>query len=248
MTGKPDSRRDFLIQTGMLAACLTAGLQTRAFGQSAGDFLKQLAENLDSPTSALRGGAINDAQWRAALSEIFMQISLDDLLASMDFETLAARTGYADRGVATAPIRMMDGQGRRLSFYPKMFAVGAGRAIVPHGHDNMLSAHMTLSGRFHTRLYDKLAVEQDALLIRQSADLQATPGTLLSISETADNVHWFHAEENAHTFDVVVLGLEPDTDPSFDIYNLDIRAAEELENGVLRAPRISVRDALRLYG
>ncbi len=241
-------RRAFLIRLGSVAALLSGGLSARAFGQSAGSYLQDLAGNLDRPTSALRETSLSEQAWRDAINEVLAEIDLDDLLAAMDFEALASRTGYAERGVATAPVRMMDDQRRRLSFHPKMFAVGQGRAIVPHGHDNMVSAHLTLSGQFHVRQYDKLAVEPDALLIRPSIDMTAGPGQLSSISGTADNIHWFVAEQAAHTLDIVVLGLDPQTRPGFDIYNLDIRAAESLEDGVLRAPRISVPDALRLYG
>lgn len=248
MTPAKTDRREFLVRTGSLAALLSAGLTSRAFGQSAGTYLEDLARNLDRPTSALRGGVLTDADWRVALDEILGEIELADLLAALDFEVLAERTGYAERGVATAPVIMLDEQGRRLSFYPKMFAVGEGRAIVPHGHENMVSAHLTLSGRFRLRQYDRLDVEEDAMLIRPNVDMQIGPGDLSSISETTDNVHWFIAEQAAHTLDVVVLGLDPEASPSFDIYNLDIRGAETLENGVLRAPRISVPDALRLYG
>lgn len=241
------SRRD-LLATGFLAALLSAGLSTRAFAGPAGNALQALTDNLDRTTSALREGSLSDAQWRTALEEIFAEIALDDLLAGMDFERLAAETGYADRGVATSPVRLEASSGERLSFYPKMFAVGAGRAIVPHGHDNMISAHLALSGNFHLRQYDKLAVEHDALLIRPTVDTVIGPGDLSSIGDEIDNVHWFIAEENAHTLDVVVLGLEPGRNPAFDIYNLDINGAVDAGDGNLRAPRISVPDALRLYG
>lgn len=242
------SRRDAILQSGFAAAFLTLGLTSRSFAQSSGDVLNGLAREIDPLTRAMRGHTVSIADWREGLVEIYNRVDLDDIMRDMDFEALAARTGYAERGVTTAPVRMSLENGGRLSFFPKMFAVGEGRAIVPHGHENMVSAHLTLSGQFHLRQYDKLAVEDDALLIRQTVDEVAGPGALSSISEAKDNVHWFLATENAHTLDVVVMGLDPAAEQSFDIYNLDIDGASREAGDILRAPRISVPDALRLYG
>jgi hypothetical protein len=246
MASTTKTRREAL-QTGFAAAFLACGMSTRAFAGPAGAELERVARRVDLETRALREGRHAVPDWRAALDEIYAAIDLDDLLAGMDFEALAARTGYAERGVATSPLRLTAGDGGRLSFFPKIFAVGRGRAIIPHAHDNMVSAHLTLSGRFRLRQYDKLAVEEDAVFLRQTVDEMVGPGDLSSIGEPADNAHWFYAEENAHTFDVVVTGLNGDVS-EFDIYNLDIDAASAEGEGVLRAPRLSVERALALYG
>lgn len=245
----PISRREMVIRTGLLASLLTLGISTRAFAGSPGQALEDLANAIDPLTRQLRAAGPSGAEeWRVALNAVFNAVELHDLLSSMDFEALASRMGYAHRGVTTQPVDIPGTHGRTLSFLPKMFAVGQGRAIVPHGHDNMVSAHFTLSGRFRLRQYDKLDVSPDALLIRPSIDRSVSPGDLSSIGTEADNVHWFEAETPAHTLDVIVLGLDGTAERDFDIYNLDVRNATSAGGDILRAPRISVPDALRLYG
>lgn len=246
MASTKTTRRETL-KTGLAAAFIACGLDARAFAGPAGGELDRIARRVDIETRALRQGLMAVPDWREALDEIYASIAMEDLLADMDFEALAARTGYAERGVATSPLRLTAEDGGRLSFFPKIFAVGRGRAIIPHAHDNMVSAHLTLSGRFHLRQYDKLSVDDEAVFLRQTRDEIIGPGGLSSIGETADNAHWFLAEEDAHTFDVVVTGLNGVLS-EFDIYNLDIEAASDEGEGVLRAPRLSVERALALYG
>ena len=152
------NRRDILIQTGVLASFLGLVSPVRALTGSAGDALTSLLPRIDTLTSGLRGQELSAQDWRDALDAVFDQIDLPDLLRDLDFEALSAATGYADQGVATESLRLNAPDGQTLSFFPKMFAVGNGRAIIPHGHDNMVSAHLTLDGRFHVRQYDKIAV------------------------------------------------------------------------------------------
>jgi len=248
MRQKAQTRRDMLIQTGLSTSLMACGQAANAFTGTSGEALNDVLRRVDINTSNLRSEQLSIAHWRTALDEIYSQIDLADLLGDMDFERLAQETGYAGHGVATQPLHLSAPDGGRLSFVPKLFAVGQGRAIIPHGHDNMVSAHLTLSGQFHLRQYDKVSVEDNSLLITPSVDTHIRPGDVSSISEHEDNIHWFIAEENAHTFDVIVLGLNENSGHDFDIYNLDMNMSERVGNDVFRVPRLSVSDALRLYG
>ena len=131
----PFDRRQILGTAFGASLVLLTG-QTRAFahGSLARDADTWLSD-ADALTAALRGETLSIEQWREGLDELFSQIALEDLLAAIDFETLRARAGYADLGVATASVST---GGERLSFYPKIFAVNEGRSIIPHGHQNMV--------------------------------------------------------------------------------------------------------------
>ena len=232
------------VMTSILGTCHGAGV----FAGSAGHEVSRLVDRIAELAGALRGEVIPVADWRAGMEDLFARVPVDEVMGAIDFETLAARAGFAELGVATARIEFAPGEVRPLGFIAKLFAVDRGRAIIPHGHANMVSAHLPLTGSFRLRQYDQVARDDGALLVRQTEDRRLLPGDLSSIGEEADNVHWFVAEAPAHTFDVIVTGLDPAADRAFEIFNLDMEAAVTQGDGTLRVPRMSVDEALRKYG
>lgn len=120
------------------------------------------------------------------------------------------------------------------------------RAIIPHGHSNMASAHLILKGELHLRQYEKIRQEEDSLIIRASVDRITKTGEYSSISDEKDNVHWFTANtQTVFTFDVIMLDLNNKT---YDIHNLDIFEKQDLQDGTQRVPILNVENALKKYG
>ncbi|WP_421855479.1 hypothetical protein [Oricola sp.] len=241
------TRRTLVARLGALTSLVGLGVGAQAFAGSAGRETIRLAARIDELAGALRGETLTVAEWRAGMDALFSRVSEQDVMAAIDFDTLAARTGFADLGVATTRIRFGD-EVRRLRFIAKLFAVDRGRSIIPHGHANMVSAHLPLTGAFRLRQYDQIARDDDALTVRPSIDKRILPGDLSSIGEDEDNVHWFIAEEPAYTFDAIVLGLDPAAKHSFEIFNLDMEAAQPAGDGTLRVPKMEVAEALAKYG
>lgn len=242
------TRRDALTAAGMGACFLKFALGSRAFAQSSAK-LPDYILRIDELTAALRGQIITDEEWRSGLDQLYAQISLIDLLKDIRFDELATKTGFAEKGVAARPTHFAQGvNGKRLAFWPKLIAVDKGRAIIPHGHTNMVSCHFTLSGRFHLRQYDQIAMSDQSVLVEPSVDRIAMPGDVSSIGERSDNVHWFIAEEPSHTLDIIVTGLDPEAEKTFDILNLDMDEALPQANGQLEVPRLGVSEAVAKYG
>jgi len=112
----------------------------------------------------------------------------------------------------------------------------------------MVSAHLTLRGRFLLRQYDQLKRDQSSLIVRPTDERILGAGDLSSIGSEDDNVHWFVAQEPSHTFDMIITGLDPRHEPAFEIFNLDMNRAVDIGDGRLKAPRIGVEEALATYG
>lgn len=242
------SRREALIATGMGAAALKFLFGHPAFAQEASG-LPDYLTRVDELTAALRGQIITDEEWRTGLDSLYATVFLEDILKDIRFDDLSRKTGFAEKGVAARPTHFARGvDGRRLAFYPKLIAVDKGRAIIPHGHTNMVSCHLTLSGRFHLRQYDQLAISEKSVLVRPSVERIAEPGDVSSIGLSNDNVHWFIAKAPSHTLDIIVTGLDPEAEKNFDILNLDMNEAIKLPDGRLEAPRLSVSEAVEKYG
>lgn len=244
------SRRTALTQLGSLTALLGTLLHpacARAYNGPASKELPDWVKKTDQLTALFRQQELSIQDWRAGLDELFNQVSLEELLKDTDFTQIKEQIGYAQKGVTTATIRFETGP-RRLTFYPKIFALGKDRAIIPHGHENMVSAHLILSGRLQLRQYDQLSRKDKTMTVRPTIDREISAGELSSIGAKSDNVHWFIATEPAHTFDMIVTGLDPQANKNFDIFNLDMDNARLETNGEMKVPIIDVNTALAKYG
>ena len=131
-------------------------------------------------------------------------------------------------------------------FVKKVFGVKKDCSIIPHGHSNMASSHLVLKGEFDLRHFEKILQEDNHLIVQPTIDRVASTGSVSSISDEKDNVHWFIAKEEAnYTFDVIMLDLN---DKHYDILNLDMDAAQKVNGTQLRVPILDVDTALKKYG
>jgi hypothetical protein len=158
---------------------------------------------------------------------------------------VAARLPLLPRGTSAETIDLLPGQ----SFTPKIFCMGRGRAIIPHGHRNMVSQHLVLKGEMRGRHWERLRDEPGYLIARPTIDRLFRPGDASSISDELDNVHWFVAEsERAYTLDAIVDGIEPERGYRFHIDFVDPDRAQTAPGGTVRLPRLELDEALRRYG
>ncbi|MFN3214323.1 MAG: hypothetical protein ACE37M_14560 [Henriciella sp.] len=241
------TRRDLVLKLSTATALISTVANSKMLAAPITEHSRTWLKKTDELTAMLLGETISVSDWRTGLSQFNNHFHLEEMLKEIDFERLKTEVEFANLGVATAKIEFADDDVRELSFIPKLFAVGTGRAIIPHGHSNMVSAHLVASGRFYLRQYDQVALDADSMLVRPSFDDIVATGDLSSIGKIEDNVHWFVALEPSYTFDVIVTGLDAEANRNFDIYNLDIDAAEP-DGAFLRVPRLNVQEALEKYG
>lgn len=196
----------------------------------------------------LKLNAITTVQWQEKIEELYERIELQELLTFIDFEKLTKGFQFPDLGIATRSVVFpkLEGLPENTVFIKKIFGMKKDRAIIPHGHSNMVSAHLILNGEMHLRHYDKVREDGKNLIIKPTIDRLAKVGDSSSISDEKDNVHWFVANtDTAFTFDVIVVDLN---DKNYDIHNLDIYAGQDLKNGTLSVPMLDVDTALKKYG
>lgn len=85
------------------------------------------------------------------------------------------RRGFRAHGGAAAAAsprdrRRGDPPCRRPGLHAEDLRDGKGRAIVPHGHRNMVSQHLVLQGEMRSRHYERLRDEQEWLVVRPTID------------------------------------------------------------------------------
>ena len=237
-----------LLATVSSYALLDALMAFNAITPAIKPIVDHWAARLNEYCADLRKESMNPAEWQAKIELLYQQVELDDILAFIDFNNLKKGFSYPDLGVNTRKVSFpeLSGLPARTAFVKKVFGMKKGRAIIPHGHSNMASAHLVLQGEMHLRHYEKIRQEEKHLIIEPTIDRIAKKGDHSSISDEKDNIHWFIANtETAFTFDVIMLDL---AGQHYDIHNIDIYEKENLHDGSLRVPILDVESALKKYG
>lgn len=231
----------------LLASCTTLWLARAAVATEAvkpetvGGRLRQV----DELSRALLKHEISQLAWQRGTEEAAQGIDLVELCRRADFDRLTKRLPLLPKGTSAERIDLLPHQ----SFTPKIFAMGRGRAIVPHGHDNMVSHHLVLSGTLHGRHWERLRDAPEFLVVRPTIDRVFRPGDSSSISDQRDNVHWFVATSaRAYTLDCIVDNLDPSRGHRFQIDFIDPDRAQEQADGTVRMPRLELDEAVARYG
>ncbi|MFZ1705887.1 MAG: hypothetical protein WAT79_16195 [Saprospiraceae bacterium] len=229
-------------------ALMDALFSLNAFDKKIKPIADHWALSLQEFCSDLKSESITPIQWQQKIEELYTKVELKEILQFIDFDRLIKGFEFPDLGVTTKPIKFpkLVGLPEKTTFVKKIFGMKKDRAIIPHGHSNMASAHLILSGEVHLRHYEKIQQDGQNLIIKPTIDRLAKSGDYSSISDEKDNVHWFIANTpTSFTFDVIMLDLHQ---KSYDIHNLDMYNAEDLKNGMLKAPILDVQTALKKYG
>jgi hypothetical protein len=183
------------------------------------------------------------------IQAILSGVDLPDLLTRIDFTKL--QRGFHLRSDNADSFRLnfseLAGMPSTLNYATRIFGMREGRSIMPHGHHNLVSAHLAIQGDLHVRNFQRISDEPGYLLIEPTVDKVITVKDCSTQSSFRNNVHWFTARGgSAYTFDIVVDGLEPDQESGLDF--IDPLHAMKAGEGRLRAPRLTREQAQRGYG
>ncbi len=244
----PVMSRRSLWSLGIAALAYAAGSR-RALAGPVASIVERGLHAMCELATELRAGHVSPTAWQDQMSDLVASLDAAELAEAIELSRLAAELSPLPDDRARVRELRFDALGRALAdagVRTKLFALGPGRAIVPHGHQGMVSMHWVLRGAMHGRHFDRVATTARDVLIRPTIDRVLRAGDASSISEHRDNIHWFVAMEGpAYAFDVIVSHLDPQR-PHGRVY-LDPRAATP-EGDVLRAPRLSPAQARRRYG
>jgi hypothetical protein len=159
--------------------------------------LRALAGQLDR-------GALAAEDWPAAVAALSATVPVAAVLAGFDFGRLEARSrsfGPGEHRIAAClPERPAD-----AALAVELALLTAGRAVPPHGRNNLAGARLVLAGSGRLLLYDRVADVADAVLLRPAADRLVGPGDCFGGAETGGNVQWLAAgDETLVTLDLTV--------------------------------------------
>ena len=205
---------------------------------------------MEQVTKGLRERKVEPIEWQRQIESLLYRVELKDLLAAIDYETLAKTANFpADHESAeNVNFSQHEGLPSELTFAPYFYAMKKGVSIVPHGHRNMASMHMILKGQAHGRHFERVSDEPEHLLIKLTKDRVMGIGEPSTISDQKDNIHWFKAlTEPVFMFNIGVFGINPSAAFTGREY-VDPLGGEKLKDGLIRARRLDVKEAYKLYG
>ena len=123
-----------------------------------------------------------------------------------------------------------------------------GRAVVPHGHENMCTGFIVLRGKFRGRHYDRLETKTDHYIIKPTIDQEFAAGGCSTISDHKDNIHWFTCNsDSGYIFNAHVIGYDPKIKEASGRLYLDPEG-DKLAGGLIKAPKMNSGECHKKYG
>lgn len=199
----------------------------------------------------LRDGRIDVLTWQARVERLNTQVPISELSEFLDIEGVtrdfAYPTNLADAADPVLPAELLGEQGMR-GWFVRVFGMRRGGAIIPHVHNNMVSAHLVISGAFHARTHDRVRDIEDAVVLRPTQDGLIGLGEIISMSDRHNNQHWLVAQQDrSMTFDVGVVGLPASWQygheaPAYNMIFVDPTARPD-RDGTVIAPILTFEQA-----
>ena len=247
------SRRTFSLN--LLGSLLTFSLVRNlgsmdVFANPVRPVVRKWMVEMEAITQQLRQGSVQKVEWQTHIESLLSRVDLKDLMSAIDFNKLAKSAVFPKDHESAADIEFSncDGLPDDLSFSPYFYAMKTGTAIVPHGHSNMTSMHMMIKGQAQCLQFERVSDEAQYLTIRPTSDKVLDAGDVTTMSDQKNNIHWFKALSGpVFMFNIGVFRLNPnDTLNGRDC--IDPVGGEKLKDGLIRARRIEIKEAHRLYG
>lgn len=247
------SRREF--HKTLLGSAIAYGLieslwSQNLFAAEVKPVLDQWFRELYELGQDLRGQKLKDVEFQAKMEELYARVDLPALVQFVKLDQIAKERQLPDNGAINLGIDLaqVEGLPANVGFGKQIFGMKQGRSVVPHGHRNMCTGFIVLHGEFHGRHWDRVEEHDEFYLIKPTIDEQFKPGELSTISDHKDNIHWFKAtSETGYIFNVHFIGYDPTIDGSSGRLYLDPEG-EQLEGGLIKAPKMSSRACHEKYG
>jgi len=247
------TRRDFTRNSlqSLITLVLIEGLWSRRLlGTDVRSIVDDWFKELNSISQDVHVHRTKDVEFQASLERLYRRVDLAALLKTLDFDRLAAGVDFPAKGARSLPVDFshIGGLPVALAFGRQIFAMGKGRSVVPHGHDNMATGFLVLKGNFRGRHYDRIEDHADHYIIRPTIDREFKPGEFSTVSDHKDNVHWFTAEsESGFIFNVHVVETNPENTRRPNRVYID-PMGQKLAGGLIKAPKITYGKVNQLYG
>jgi hypothetical protein len=253
------NRRQFFGAFAASAALYTVCRAEAIEGGTPSD-LDRWAQGIADLNRELAAGRIALIEWQTTMAALDSGLDLAALKGYLDFDRLTAAMNFPEKLAQTADPKFPEQiniDGIERSWFIRIFGMRQGGAIIPHVHNNMVSAHLVLEGQFRARTFDREADMPDptvnSVMLRPKINETLKPGQMVTMSDDRDNCHWLVAEtDRSFTFDVGVLELSKTrlyTLPAneYSMIFVDPTAEQQDGYGLIRAPVMTFKECVAKF-
>jgi hypothetical protein len=248
------ARRDILLKglkTIAAVQFLRFAIVTKAYAATVATDINAWCTELEVMARDFRNDRLTFAQWHAAIHALYKRVPMPDLLKQIHFEEIRPRLMALGQGEHFEQLGLPSITGYERPFSSSIFGVTPRSHIPPHGHNNLVTAHMILQGQLRTRTFERLHDEQGRITVKPTRDIVADIGTTVTMSEDIENVHWFEAG-NEHTFSFQISARVPNVKDYMNVAGHDGRVYLDLRgkprgDGTIEAPVIDEAKSHSLY-
>ena len=247
-----NDRREALFRVAAATALFGALYPAHLWAGGRPSDMDAWAQALVDLNESLQAGRLTVTEWQGRVETLHRSVQTADLVRYLDIERLANRFRYATLLAETADLAVPARATGARRWFARIFGLRSGGSIIPHVHNNMVSAHLVVSGGFRVRTHDRIRDLNDAVVLRPSIDKQVSVGAVLTMSDRLDNQHWLVARaDRSLTFDVGVV----DVPASWD-YRLQANANNMIfvdvdrrpeSDGLVIAPILSFKESVQKY-
>ncbi|HEX3674505.1 MAG TPA: hypothetical protein VHU87_09555 [Rhizomicrobium sp.] len=238
-----------------LAVPLLAAWQTGAIAAIARSALDPWARKVVALNRGLAAGEIGLSFWQDRIAALNTSVPVGEVVRYLDIDRLTAHFTYPGELAQTADLhfpKAIDVAGVARPWFLRVLAMREGGAVIPHAHNNMVSAHLVVRGNFHARTYDRIHDEPGALAIRPSQNSLLSPGEIITMSDDRDNAHWLVAQRNrSMAFDIGMTGISKTRTyktAANEHSMIYIDPAHKLDrDGLIRAPVLTFDQAAKKF-
>lgn len=248
-----ETRRSF--NAKLLGSLATYGLidtlfRHNLFADDIKPTIQKWMVELSDLSKDVKDGKLKDTIFQTKLEELYKSCDLPELLKLVNLDAITKTAKLPDNGAANLGVDLskVEGLPQKLVFGKQIFGLKKGRSIVPHGHDNMCTGFIILSGNFTGKHYDRLEDNKDHYLIKPTIDRAFKPGECSTISDHKDNVHWFKCDsDTGFIFNIHVMGYNPENKNNAARVYVD-PDGEKTSSGLIVAKKVSSAEAHKKYG
>jgi hypothetical protein len=192
-----------MISTIAIAQLLRLAVGTKAVAAPIAPITDKWAQSIGELARDLNSRSLTVTQWQDAIEALHKTVPIADVLKVVDFDRMRPKLERSGRFESYQYVSLPDIGPTIGLFWTNLFIVPEGGAIPPHGHNELVTAHLIVHGRLRTRTFDRVVDEPGRMLLRPTRDEHCDVGSTITMSDERDNVHWFVAEGGpAFTLDV----------------------------------------------
>lgn len=203
----------------------------------------------------VRTGQIDPVVWQSEMDKLYGSVDINALMTNIDMDKLKHRIDYADKGesflfthLRPRPVNPIDSS-IPLNVETLFASVKKGCHVPPHGHANMCSAFLLVSGQMHARQYDSVHWDKEkrTLVIKETVNEMQTRGRWTSVSDHHNNCHWLTAEsDDCYFFSTKLANIQPEC-PTCHRMPFYYEAGNYLGSGLREVPLISQQRSTEIY-